>query len=1826
MKKSMKLFMALALAVFMTLGTVPVNTVRAEEPVAVETENNGAADEAPKETDGTEQAEYSEQPSEGTEAVAEKEEGAEQPAEPVEGETPAEQAEEGKQEEAPAEEAEQPADPAEEDNKQEETLAIAEAEGETLPEEAEGEVPAEETIEAEEEPVLNAEAFSAEYELGDLKVTVGYPADTVPEGTEVVVAEPKAEAIEALKEKYGEDVSFAAADISFVYEGKEIEPKDYPENKVYVSLSYKGEEDLSDKTFETVHIAESLNEEGTLVYTPETVNAQMTDVTETKETPVYESKEIMETVQEPYEYTWTEEVTKYKTERQYLRTDKVEDGTEEVPVYEERDITEERTGYLTKTREVEKTRTVRVKVSVKWYDPSTWFGYKNVKETYTTTETYKEPYTYTVVVGTEKVQVGTEIVTKYKDVDIYQDVQVPNGTETVTHTETRYKDVTRGTGEYEEVPTGEYTTEEIVVGQTSVFEVSEFSTYVMTWGNNNGYRVTIHHGYMENGSFVEFPAGSSTNTNYPTTLNNDAYNNGDFAVLIYDFKDFAYSATYYRTSASSTPSSGGTAIWPALHRRRTDGWGSNNDWRYNNASRNNWNNDYWGSDGDGSVADNSHIYVIYTPKTITEGYTPSSGGDDPGTPTPSAFTPDVGKNVTDQKADGTYDITLGFVGNKEATESKTTARVIVVFDLSGSMEEDISGDMPTYWNGWQYVTNPNFDGTSRLTLAKNAVNALADTLLALEDSQGNKLVEMGLVTFATDGRIRTFGTGTNASNYTSDYGTYSGIISNLPISESDDLGTGINDIGRGTNWEKGLDLANSMATSEAGKTYIIFVSDGDPTYRVSRGSYSDAVLINEITQDRLVRVKTPIFGYGSGDDTIERCYTTSKEVAKSIVDNKKAFYAVGLSSDATNMTNLATYSGGTYKAGDNAEEFAASLADIAGAITDEIGLTDVTITDGVTSMSQIETQSLIGTAGNFTYNKSYPLTAGESGGYTYTIGSTTYSITQAQVDAGSDGTHKIFSRQVKGVTVYYVEYPWDNIPETAEADINENNTVVWDTSDANDQLEHGVYYSVTFTVWPKQEAYDLIADLDNGIVKITDADLAAGTKAQLRVLVNDTTYEYDTASSTWTNGLTDAQLQALIDANDASFSMKTNTGLSATYKYGGVDSSATYTNYTNGNMSLDDTSINIKKTWNNYMDSREASDVTLTITRTDEEGHKENYFTVAMGKPEEEATTTGGKHWIQTPEQDLYISLGVMSVTDGNITIREKGYDYTVEEPEYFSYRWDLTADIYHPMVVNGQTVVLIEVQDKTTVPADAQALEQNKTITASDGKTYYAFEGKLYVAKEGENLLEATNDRRSNLFINKVVEDENAPADDLFPFEITLTNPNDPKRGEEGYSETFHTFWFYVSTTKNDTGTMIIDDLTLSDNVHKEVDELRTDNTKITDIETHEADDNYPFPYLTYKYNGAPNLKRAVDLELHTGTDDEGNTYTYYSYYTGYYWFDNGATATINIKDGWYINFNNMGRDSTYTIVEPIEDLPDNYTFVKAETDATNVQGETVTPGTVTDKTVEGTIDKSNSDYMTTYTNKYEGVYYVYHSSNNEVYRYPMAVNGVKVENFDIYAMTAEGTLYGGYYSDYAGKSTGYASADLTFDENNKSKDEGTDAKAYTYQYIKDSNKAAWDSSKAYTTIGTAAVPEQGETYYLKEVPTAYLQPYTHYTYFKSDKKLGDLWEITAYDDLNYEDAGFIIQTDDKPATVVSSLTLKATNGTTTTTLTAPKIFKPKGVLDGYLGYVRISEYKGSDTLIKQYWITYDGITVKGTHQRTLTFGDGTVTGLKKTDAPCAD
>jgi hypothetical protein len=346
------------------------------------------------------------------------------------------------------------------------------------------------------------------------------------------------------------------------------------------------------------------------------------------------------------------------------------------------------------------------------------------------------------------------------------------------------------------------------------------------------------------------------------------------------------------------------------------------------------------------------------------------------------------------------------------------------------------------------------------------------------------------------------------------------------------------------------------------------------------------------------------------------------------------------------------------------------------------------------------------------------------------------------------------------------------------------------------------------------------------------------------------------------------------------------------------------------------------------------------------------------------------------------------------------------------------------------------------------------------------------------------------------------------------------------------------------------------------------------------------------------------------------------------------GTKIDLYIKPGWSVRFLNLASGTTYTITEVQQGMEPGYVLKSSNSVETWYVGRDSSgripangyPKT-TDfnvPTVTGTVNQTNTDYTVTYTNEYLGVFYVYHSSNNTVERIPMATAGVAYSAdhpFDIYAKTAEDTLYGGYYHAYKGSSIEEdGGAELTYTEDLATDEGGT---AYSYQYIKGSNRAAWTNANAYTTIGTAMVPVRDKVYFLKEVPTGYLQPYTHYTYYRESKKLSGLLAVLGVDDKNYSDAGFYLITEGKSVEkVVTTLHVKAANSTVTTTLTADSVYKLKGVLAGYLGLTDITSYIGTENLvIRQYWKTIDGIEVLGTTMRELAFGDGTIYGLSKTD-----
>lgn len=727
-----------------------------------------------------------------------------------------------------------------------------------------------------------------------------------------------------------------------------------------------------------------------------------------------------------------------------------------------------------------------------------------------------------------------------------------------------------------------------------------------------------------------------------------------------------------------------------------------------------------------------------------------------------------------------------------------------------------------------------------------------------------------------------------------------------------------------------------------------------------------------------------------------------------------------------------------------------------------------------------------------------------AGGVTVDDGIPTLSNVSANVSAGEAGGFKYYIKPALGE-----ETEWEDAPG---ATYSQTNGVTWDLGEAG-ELQNGWIYSLEFTVWPSQAAYDLIADLNNGKRNYSD--------------------------------LSDEEKAAVQGSKEAGYTLLTNTHLYTTFTDLNGQEYRETNNAVPKAMPLPAPTISVEKLWNNFLDSRDDVDIDglqLVLTRDGDE-----YL---------EFDVDADSGW---KKDGIYISCG--QIVDG--TIKETGHDYYVTEKpredidktEY----WEVNSPYYHPMVVDGEMVLFIRDDDASQA---AFELNGHKYVEASSSST----------------SLTAVNERVSWLNLTKAVEGEGAPSDALFKYNVTITEP-----AEEGSEMS-------VFFSVRGGGSNYRDD-------------IETNATKWVDTST-------------------------------------GNTY---------YYAANGSEIWLKIKAGWNARFLNIATGSTYSITEVEEEMEPGFVFDSAKNvetfysakntpatgyPITTTETQTTTNGAVVSgSTVTGKVNQTNTDYSVTYTNKYLGYFYVYHSSNNTLERYAMAENGVKVTSFNIFGRTAEGTLYGGYYKDYTGKSVDFDAAALDYSGSAYPKDEG--GKAYTYAYIKEQNRGAWKEADAYTVSGKAMVPEQNNVYYLKEVPTAYILPYTHYTYNKADKLLRNMWYLTAIDDLNYQAAGFFVETFDangkKTGTIVDTLKVTNTSGGATVTLSPSSLFGNKGgagmgVQAGYLSYwdAKALIKENATSVFTPFWHTPDGIYVCGTQTRTVKFNNAKVGtgGMRITDA----
>ena len=715
--------------------------------------------------------------------------------------------------------------------------------------------------------------------------------------------------------------------------------------------------------------------------------------------------------------------------------------------------------------------------------------------------------------------------------------------------------------------------------------------------------------------------------------------------------------------------------------------------------------------------------------------------------------------------DGTYTIELTVKGDSNpVTSGGGGANIVLVYDESSSMTYD--------------TTNSNRD-PRRCDVAEKVVHGF---LANLAEHESTSDIRVSLVVFGATAAINTnWPTSSNASTLRdafNDGGERGDAERNY--------NNGDNISHNGTNWDAALrqayTLIGQIPATNTYPTFVIMITDGACT---ASGNGNDAIAPSN--QDPWTRYRDYYLAATSGTNG------RARQIAQACEATGGAFYGIyafGTEADllddliyyANEGThrvidgyNINTATAAQYDFGDTNpvdNYFNANSQDALNAAMSEIftqilakGITSVEMTDstpnqvkpaGATAtidLLEIEPES------GFEYFLTFPV--GDGGTFQDKMDQT--------VTVSIDGDDVTLSWTDKATnqskTATYTKAPADKQPETGTKVIwdgltdfevakveahNVDGTVEWDL---NFVLQNQVIYSVAFDVWPSQTTLDWIADLKNG-TKTYD-QLPDEIKACLEK-------KPETASD-----------------EEADYVLKTNTETSFTY----VDSRVSDEEQTGEDFDeLPPTPTSavkqmaVTKLWDNQLDDdfevEDQDPVTFDVKRD-----TETPYTVTLSNDNEWAGS-------------VYISIGIMTTsTDDNgdevVDVKSPGHDFTFVEPEDMNWTWELDIPTVRPVLLDGEEVMLIKVDDKHPAPSGAKVHEIN-------GVPYY----------EGDNqqaTLTATNYRRSSLNLVKEVTGTGFEPDTVFPFTLNIVNSLAPDSEPTDDPNHDSDWWVWISVRDKD-------------------------------------------------------------------------------------------------------------------------------------------------------------------------------------------------------------------------------------------------------------------------------------------------------------------------------------------------------------------------------------------------------------------------------------------
>ena len=254
--------------------------------------------------------------------------------------------------------------------------------------------------------------------------------------------------------------------------------------------------------------------------------------------------------------------------------------------------------------------------------------------------------------------------------------------------------------------------------------------------------------------------------------------------------------------------------------------------------------------------------------------------------------------------------TLYLTASGDSTSSTVTtatpADIVLVMDKSGSMKGELDSN------------------------AKEAANALAEKLLTDKNSTlpPEQQVQMAVVTFSTEASLKQKFT-TNVSE-----------INNAVRGNPDG----------GTNWEAALKQANDLQGRSGVKKHIIFLSDGNPTYRISNYPIGCGGSRNQCNPDDSWYT-TPEGVHGAGTEGSDERYGYNYAAALAEAnkrDGDAALYVVKTSTKANKMADLAVQANamnGKEFDGTNAKNLTKAFDQIYSSITSSAKIKVFSITD-----------------------------------------------------------------------------------------------------------------------------------------------------------------------------------------------------------------------------------------------------------------------------------------------------------------------------------------------------------------------------------------------------------------------------------------------------------------------------------------------------------------------------------------------------------------------------------------------------------------------------------------------------------------------------------------------------------------------------------------------------------------------------------------------------------------------------------------------------------------------------------------------------------------